>query len=158
MKKPLFAYAKDMELIVHKTNGRHSTLIVTPEDMGSKGFILGTHTMDPGGGAPEHRERQPDCHRSCDSHRLVPSRRPAPRRLAGEPQAVRASGAECYRIACSPLPVASARGLDRVRRGHDPVGGPRPPWAAKVGRCPCRRAGTADRDGARGRAPRPAPS
>ena len=54
MKKPLFAYAKDMELVVHKTNGRHSTLIVTPEDMGSKGFILGTHTMDPGGGAPEH--------------------------------------------------------------------------------------------------------
>ena len=54
MNKPLFAYAKDMELVVHKTNGRHSTLIVTPEDMGSEGFILGTHTMDPGGGAPEH--------------------------------------------------------------------------------------------------------
>jgi mannose-6-phosphate isomerase-like protein (cupin superfamily) len=54
MKKDLFAYAEDMELIVHKTNGRHSTLIVTEEDMGSKGFIVGTHTMDPGGGAPEH--------------------------------------------------------------------------------------------------------
>ena len=54
MDKKLFAYAKDMGLVVHKTNGRHSTLIVTPEDMGSKGFIIGTHTMDPGGGAPEH--------------------------------------------------------------------------------------------------------
>jgi mannose-6-phosphate isomerase-like protein (cupin superfamily) len=54
MEKSWFAYAKDMELIVHKTNGRHSTLIVTPEDMGSEGFILGTHTMDAGGGAPEH--------------------------------------------------------------------------------------------------------
>jgi mannose-6-phosphate isomerase-like protein (cupin superfamily) len=54
MKKDLFAYAEDMELIVHKTNGRHSTLIVTEDDMGSKGFIVGTHTMDPGGGAPEH--------------------------------------------------------------------------------------------------------
>ena len=54
MKKPLFAYTKDMKFIVNKTNGRHSTLIVTPEDMGSEGFILGTHTMDPGGGAPEH--------------------------------------------------------------------------------------------------------
>ena len=54
MKKALFAYAKDMELIVHKTNGRHSTLMVTPEDMGSRGFIIGTHTMDPGGGAMAH--------------------------------------------------------------------------------------------------------
>ena len=54
MDKKLFAYAKDMELVVHKTNGRHSTLIVTPEDMGSEGFIIGTHTMDPGGGAQEH--------------------------------------------------------------------------------------------------------
>ena len=54
MEKSWFAYAKDMELVVHKTNGRHSTLMVTPEDMGSEGFILGTHTMDPGGGAPEH--------------------------------------------------------------------------------------------------------
>ncbi len=54
MEKELFACAKDMELVVHKTNGRHSTLIVTEEDMGAKGFILGCHTMDPGGGAPEH--------------------------------------------------------------------------------------------------------
>lgn len=54
MKKSFFAYAKDMKFIVNKTNGRHSTLMVTPEDMGSEGFILGTHTMDPGGGAPEH--------------------------------------------------------------------------------------------------------
>ena len=54
MEKPLFVHAKDMELVVHKTNGRHSTLIVTPEDMGAKGFIIGTHTMDPGGGAMEH--------------------------------------------------------------------------------------------------------
>lgn len=58
MKKPLFAYAKDMEWVVHKINGRHSTLIVTPEDMGSEGFILGTHTMDPGGGAQEHTHRK----------------------------------------------------------------------------------------------------
>ncbi len=43
-----------MKDVVHKTNGRHSTLIVTEEDMGSQGFILGCHTMDPGGGAPEH--------------------------------------------------------------------------------------------------------
>ena len=41
MDKKLFAYAKDMDLVVHKTNGRHSTLIVTPEDMGSEGFIIG---------------------------------------------------------------------------------------------------------------------
>jgi mannose-6-phosphate isomerase-like protein (cupin superfamily) len=54
MGKQLFAYAKDMNLIVHKQGGRHSTLMVTPEDMGSKGFILGCHTMDPGGGAPVH--------------------------------------------------------------------------------------------------------
>ncbi|MBW1695682.1 MAG: cupin domain-containing protein [Deltaproteobacteria bacterium] len=54
MKKELFVYAKDMELIVHKTGGRHSTLILTEEDMGAKGFILGCHTMDPGGGAKEH--------------------------------------------------------------------------------------------------------
>ncbi|MFB0506352.1 MAG: cupin domain-containing protein [Thermodesulfobacteriota bacterium] len=54
MKKNLFAYAKDMEYVVHKTQGRHSTLIVTEEDMGSHGFIVGCHTMDPGGGAPEH--------------------------------------------------------------------------------------------------------
>ncbi len=54
MKKQLFAYAKDMELIVHKTGGRHSTLIVTESDMGAKGFIIGCHTMDPGGGAKIH--------------------------------------------------------------------------------------------------------
>jgi mannose-6-phosphate isomerase-like protein (cupin superfamily) len=54
MDKALFAYARDMELVVNKTNGRHSTLIVTEEDMGAKGFIVGVHTMDPGGGAPEH--------------------------------------------------------------------------------------------------------
>jgi mannose-6-phosphate isomerase-like protein (cupin superfamily) len=54
MKKPLFAYAKDMKLIVNKTHGRHSNLIVTEEDMGSNGFILGCHKMDPGGGSPEH--------------------------------------------------------------------------------------------------------
>jgi mannose-6-phosphate isomerase-like protein (cupin superfamily) len=50
----LFAYAKDMKLVVNKTNGRHSTLLVTKEDMGAEGFILGCHTMDPGGGAPIH--------------------------------------------------------------------------------------------------------
>ncbi|MBW2058137.1 MAG: cupin domain-containing protein [Deltaproteobacteria bacterium] len=54
MEKELFAYAKDMKYVVHKTNGRHSTLIVTPQDMGAKNFIVGCHTMDPGGGAPEH--------------------------------------------------------------------------------------------------------
>ena len=54
MAKELFAYAEEMKLVVNKTNGRHSTLIVTPEDMGSEGFIIGTHTMDPGGGAQEH--------------------------------------------------------------------------------------------------------
>ena len=54
MTKPLFAYQEDMDLIVNKTNGRHSTLMVTEEDMGSKGFIIGTHTMDPGGFATEH--------------------------------------------------------------------------------------------------------
>ncbi len=52
--KDLFAYAKDMKLVVNKTNGRHSTLIVTKEDMGAEGFILGSHTMDAGGGAPVH--------------------------------------------------------------------------------------------------------
>lgn len=54
MKKELFAYAKDMRYVVHKTNGRHSTLIVTGKDMGAQGFIVGCHMMDPGGGAPEH--------------------------------------------------------------------------------------------------------
>src|SRR4030043_2141702 len=54
MKKELFAYARDMKLIVNKTHGRHSTLIVTEMDMGSKNFILGSHTMDPGGFSPEH--------------------------------------------------------------------------------------------------------
>jgi len=54
MKKELFAYAKDMRYVVHKTNGRHSTLIVTEKDMGAQGFIVGCHMMDPGGGAPEH--------------------------------------------------------------------------------------------------------
>lgn len=54
MKKPLFAYAREMKLIVNKTHGRHSNLIVTEEDMGSKGFILGCHKMDSGGGSPEH--------------------------------------------------------------------------------------------------------
>lgn len=54
MKEDLFAYAEDMELVVHKTHGRHSTLIVTEEDMGSQGFIVGCHTMDPGGRSPEH--------------------------------------------------------------------------------------------------------
>jgi len=50
----LFAYAKDMELVVHKTHGRHSTLIVTEKDSGAKGFIVGCHTMEPGGSSPEH--------------------------------------------------------------------------------------------------------
>ncbi len=54
MKKELFAYAKDMKLVVNKTNGRHSTLIMTEADMGAKGFIVGCHTMDPGGGAEFH--------------------------------------------------------------------------------------------------------
>jgi len=54
MDKKLFAYAKDMKYVVNKTQGRHSTLIVTEMDMGSKNFILGSHTMDPGGGSPEH--------------------------------------------------------------------------------------------------------
>ena len=52
--RELFAYADAMEYVVNKTHGRHSTLMVTPEDMGSQGFIVGCHTMDPGGGAPEH--------------------------------------------------------------------------------------------------------
>ena len=54
MTDKLFAYARDMDLVVRKTGGRHSTLIVTEKDMGAQGFILGCHTMDPGGGAPEH--------------------------------------------------------------------------------------------------------
>ena len=54
MSKELFAYTKDMQQVVHKTNGRHSTLVVTEKDMGAKGFILGSHSMDPGGFAPEH--------------------------------------------------------------------------------------------------------
>ena len=54
MDKELFAFAEDMGLVVHKTNGRHSTLIVTEGDMGSQGFILGCHTMDPGGHSMEH--------------------------------------------------------------------------------------------------------
>jgi len=54
MKKELFAYAKDMKYVVNKKNGRHSTLIVTEKDMSAKGFIVGCHMMDPGGGAPEH--------------------------------------------------------------------------------------------------------
>jgi mannose-6-phosphate isomerase-like protein (cupin superfamily) len=52
--KELFAYAKDMELVVHKKGGRHSTLMVTEEDMGAQGFIVGCHRMDPAGGAPVH--------------------------------------------------------------------------------------------------------
>ncbi|ORC30708.1 hypothetical protein B4O97_17880 [Marispirochaeta aestuarii] len=52
--KELFAYQKDMKYVVNKTNGRHSTLIVTKDDMGAENFIVGTHTMDPGGGAPVH--------------------------------------------------------------------------------------------------------
>ena len=54
MTNKLFAYAKDMSQVVHKTGGRHSTLIVTKEDMGAEGFILGCHTMDPGGSSEEH--------------------------------------------------------------------------------------------------------
>jgi mannose-6-phosphate isomerase-like protein (cupin superfamily) len=54
MANELFAYAKDMKKIVHKTHGRHSNLLVTKEDMGADGFILGCHTMDPGGYSPEH--------------------------------------------------------------------------------------------------------
>jgi len=54
MKKELFAYVKDMKYVVNKKNGRHSTLIVTEKDMSAKGFIVGCHMMDPGGGAPEH--------------------------------------------------------------------------------------------------------
>jgi mannose-6-phosphate isomerase-like protein (cupin superfamily) len=57
MMDKLFTYARDMELVVNKTGGRHSTLIVTEKDMGAKGFILGCHTMDPGGGAPEHAHK-----------------------------------------------------------------------------------------------------
>ena len=54
MKKELFAYAKDMKYVVHKTNGRHSTLIVTEKDTGVKGFIVGCHTIDPEGLAKVH--------------------------------------------------------------------------------------------------------
>lgn len=54
MKKELFAYARNMKYLVNKTHGRHSTLIVTEMDMGSKNFILGSHTMDPSGFSPEH--------------------------------------------------------------------------------------------------------
>jgi len=53
-KDELFIRAKDVKYVVHKTHGRHSTLIVTERDMGAKGFILGVHSMDPGGFAPEH--------------------------------------------------------------------------------------------------------
>ncbi len=54
MEKELFAYTNEMKYVVNKTNGRHSTLIVTEEDMGASGFIVGSHTMDPGGFAQEH--------------------------------------------------------------------------------------------------------
>jgi len=54
MKKELFTYAKDMKYVVHKTHGRHSILIVTEKDTGSKNFILGCHKMDTGGFSPEH--------------------------------------------------------------------------------------------------------
>ena len=54
MKKELFAYARDMKYVVNKTNGRHSTLMMTEEDMGARGFIVGCHTMDPGGSAEFH--------------------------------------------------------------------------------------------------------
>lgn len=54
MEKELFAYAKEMKKVVHKTNGRHSSLIVTEKDMGAKGFIVGCHTMDPEGFAKVH--------------------------------------------------------------------------------------------------------
>ena len=50
----LFAYAKDMQYVVHKAHGRHSTLLVTERDMGARDFIMGCHTMDPGGYSPEH--------------------------------------------------------------------------------------------------------
>ncbi len=54
MVNKFFAYAQDMNLVVHKTGGQHSTLIVTKEHMDAEVFILGCHTMDPGGGAPIH--------------------------------------------------------------------------------------------------------
>jgi mannose-6-phosphate isomerase-like protein (cupin superfamily) len=54
MKRELFVNAEEMELVVHKTHGRHSTLVVTEEDMGAQGFIVGCHTMDPGGHSPQH--------------------------------------------------------------------------------------------------------
>lgn len=53
-KDELYICAKDVKYVVDKTHGRHSTLIVTEKDMGAKGFILGVHSMDPGGFAPEH--------------------------------------------------------------------------------------------------------
>jgi len=53
-KDELFICAKDVKYVVDKTHGRHSTLIVTKRDMGAKGFILGVHSMDPRGFAPEH--------------------------------------------------------------------------------------------------------
>ena len=52
--KELFAYTKDMKKVVHKTNGRHSSLIVNEKDMGAKGFIVECHTMDPEGFAKVH--------------------------------------------------------------------------------------------------------
>lgn len=52
--KSLFARAADMPYVVHKSHGRHSTLLVTEQDMGGKGFILGCHTMDAGGQTAEH--------------------------------------------------------------------------------------------------------
>lgn len=54
MEKELFAYTKDMKKVVHKTNGRHSSLIVNEKDMGAKGFIVECHTMDPEGFAKVH--------------------------------------------------------------------------------------------------------
>ena len=67
MRPELFASARDAEFVVHKTNGRHSTLLVTAEDMGAKGFILGSHTMDPGGYSPEHaHEREQEAMYFCE--------------------------------------------------------------------------------------------
>ena len=55
MAKQLFVYAEDtQDSMVHKTNGRHSNLLLTKEDMGADGFIVGCHSMEPGGGAEEH--------------------------------------------------------------------------------------------------------
>lgn len=50
-----FVYVRDLEKIVHKTNGRHSRLIATEKDMGTAGFIMGVHTMDPGGRSGIHK-------------------------------------------------------------------------------------------------------